>query len=62
MALRRRLGELSDVGHLVEDFVTRTDSYTDGERRYVRIEDAGHWIQIDQPDALAELLVSHLAT
>ena len=48
--------------HLVEDFVTQTDSYTDGEWRYVRIEDAGHWIQIDQPDALAELLVSHLAT
>jgi pimeloyl-ACP methyl ester carboxylesterase len=48
--------------HLVEDFVTQTDSYTDGEWRYVRIEGAGHWIQIDQPDALAELLVSHLAT
>ncbi len=48
--------------HLVEDFVERTAEYTDGEWRYERINDAGHWIQIDQPDTLAELLVSHLGT
>lgn len=53
-------GALDD--HLVEDFVKRTLEYTDGEWRYERINNAGHWIQIDQPDALADILVSHLQT
>ena len=48
--------------HLVEDFVKRTAEHTDGEWRYERLNDAGHWMQIDQPEALAELLVSHLRT
>ena len=53
-------GALDD--HLVEGFVKRTENLVDGEWRYERIEDAGHWIQIDQPDTLADLLVSHLGT
>ena len=53
-------GALDD--HLVEDFVKRTQEYTDGEWRYERMDQAGHWIQIDQPDALADILVSHLRT
>lgn len=52
----------ADDDHLVEEFITQTAAHTDGEWRYERISGAGHWIQIDQPVVLAELLVSHLAT
>jgi pimeloyl-ACP methyl ester carboxylesterase len=53
-------GALDD--HLVEDFVKRTQEYADGDWRYERMNEAGHWIQIDQPDVLADILVSHLRT
>ena len=28
---------------------------------YVRIEDATHWMQLDQPERVTELLLSHLS-
>ena len=32
-----------------------------GPWRYVRLEDAGHWMQLDRPDAVNQLLLDFLA-
>ncbi|MEM9516855.1 MAG: alpha/beta hydrolase, partial [Actinomycetota bacterium] len=50
----------SDDPHLVEEFVTHTADYVDNTWRYERIEQAGHWIQLDQPEALSSLLIDYL--
>lgn len=50
----------TDDPHLVEEFVTRTADLVDNSWRYERIEDAGHWVQIDQPEVLSSLLVDYL--
>ena len=34
--------------------------YVDGPWRYERIEDASHWLQLDQPDRVSELLAEFL--
>ena len=46
--------------HLVEEFVTNTADLVDNTWRYERIDDAGHWIQLDQPEILSRLLVDYL--
>lgn len=51
----------ADDPHLVEEFMTRTAQMVDGAWRYERIDDAGHWIQIDQPDQLSALLIDYLS-
>lgn len=50
----------SEDPHLVEEFVTNTADLVDNSWRYERMEDAGHWIQLDQPDALSQILISFL--
>lgn len=50
----------SDDPHLIEEFVTGTADLVDNSWRYERIEDAGHWVQLDQPEALSRLLVDYL--
>ena len=50
----------ADDDHLVEEFVTSTADFVDGNWRYERIDDGGHWLQIDQPTVLADLLVDFL--
>ena len=36
-------------------------AYVSGPWRYERIDGAGHWMQLDAPDALNELLVEFLS-
>ena len=50
----------SNDPHLVEEFVTNTADLVDNTWRYERIEDAGHWIQLDQPETLSRILVEYL--
>ncbi len=50
----------SDDPHLIEEFVTSTADLVDNSWRYERIEDAGHWVQLDQPEALSSLLIDYL--
>ncbi len=50
----------SDDPHLVEEFVTRTAHLVDNAWRYQRIDQAAHWIQLDQPDVLSASLIDGL--
>jgi pimeloyl-ACP methyl ester carboxylesterase len=47
---------------LTEKQMTGSAKYVDGPWRYERIEDAGHWMQLDAPDALNTLLLDFLST
>lgn len=49
----------SEEPYLVEGQMTGSSAYVDGEWRYARIEDAGHWITYDAPDELSALLIGH---
>ena len=52
------LGIWSSRDHyLLEDQLTASAEYVIGEWRYERIEDASHWMQVDAPERLNELLV-----
>ncbi|MEU7010282.1 alpha/beta fold hydrolase [Streptomyces sp. NPDC046332] len=46
---------------LTEQSMTGTGKHVDGTWRYERIEDAGHWLQLDQPDRVNALLLDFLA-
>ncbi|MFE0701340.1 alpha/beta fold hydrolase [Streptomyces sp. NPDC058872] len=43
---------------LTEHSMSRTGAYVAGSWRYERIEDAGHWLQLDRPERTNELLLS----
>ncbi|MEU6981378.1 MULTISPECIES: alpha/beta fold hydrolase [unclassified Streptomyces] len=45
---------------LTEAQMTGTSAYVAGSWRYERVEDAGHWLQLDQPERVNELLLSFL--
>lgn len=45
---------------LLEDQMTGSEAYCAGGFRYERIEGAGHWMQLDQPDLVNDLLVGFL--
>ncbi len=45
--------------YLVEAQMVNSARYVDAPWRYERIENAGHWLQLDAPDRLAALLLSH---
>lgn len=45
---------------LTEAQMTGSGEFVAGPWRYERIEDAGHWMQLDAPDRLNELLVDFL--
>ncbi|HUR83973.1 MAG TPA: alpha/beta hydrolase [Solirubrobacteraceae bacterium] len=47
--------------YLTEDGMIRSAEFVDGPWRYERIEDAGHWMQLDRPDEINELLLEFLA-
>ena len=52
------LGLWSDRDHyLVEEGMTDSEEYVVGEWRYERIEGASHWMQVDVPDRVNELLL-----
>jgi pimeloyl-ACP methyl ester carboxylesterase len=46
---------------LLEDGMTGSAKFVDGPWRYERIDGAGHWLQLDAPDALNGLLLDFLA-
>ncbi|MEU6945370.1 alpha/beta fold hydrolase [Streptomyces sp. NPDC046316] len=46
---------------LTEQSMTGTGKHVDGTWRYERMEDAGHWLQLDQPDRVNGLLLDFLA-
>ncbi|MEU4078831.1 alpha/beta hydrolase [Streptomyces venezuelae] len=45
---------------LTERSMSGTAEYVAGPWRYERVEDAGHWLQLDQPEKVSELLLSFL--
>ena len=50
----------SDDPRLIEEFVTNTADLVDNSWRHERIEHAGHWVQLDQPEAVSSLLIGYL--
>jgi pimeloyl-ACP methyl ester carboxylesterase len=45
---------------LLEEPMIASGSYVTGPWRYARVEDAGHWLQLDRPEALNQLLLDFL--
>lgn len=57
------LGIWSDGDHyLVEDHVRRSGELIAGPWRYERIDGASHWVPLDAPERLNQLLVEFLST
>jgi pimeloyl-ACP methyl ester carboxylesterase len=48
--------------YLIEGPVERSAEYVDGPWRYERVEDASHWMQLDQPERVSELLIDFLGS
>lgn len=46
--------------YLVEGQMRNSGRFAAGSWRYERVSGAGHWPQLDQPDAVSELLLAHL--
>jgi pimeloyl-ACP methyl ester carboxylesterase len=45
---------------LLEEQMTGSSKFVDGPWRYERVDGAGHWVALDQPDALNALLLDFL--
>lgn len=45
---------------LTEKQMTGSSEFVDGPWRYERVEGAGHWMQLEKPDEVTTLLLSHL--
>jgi pimeloyl-ACP methyl ester carboxylesterase len=45
---------------LTERQMTASEKYVEGPWRYERIEGSGHWMQLEAPDRVNELLLEHL--
>jgi pimeloyl-ACP methyl ester carboxylesterase len=57
------LGLWSDGdAYLIEAQMRDSGRYVAGPWRYQCVTGAGHWLQLDQPDVVNDLLVSHLTT
>jgi pimeloyl-ACP methyl ester carboxylesterase len=55
------LGMWSTGDHyLLERHMQRSSEWVEGEWRYERIEDASHWLQLDQPERVNQLLLEFL--
>jgi pimeloyl-ACP methyl ester carboxylesterase len=46
--------------YLVEEGMQRSADFVAGPWRYERVEHAGHWMQLDQPEIVNRLLLQHL--
>jgi pimeloyl-ACP methyl ester carboxylesterase len=46
--------------YLTEDRMRRSGDYVAGPWRYERIEGASHWLQLDAPERVNELLLEFL--
>jgi len=51
----------SGDNYLTEDGLLSSGEHVTGTWRYERIEDASHWLQLDQPERVNELLLEFLA-
>jgi pimeloyl-ACP methyl ester carboxylesterase len=51
----------SDDDFLTEESVSGSQAHVTGPWRYERIEGAGHWLQLDAPERVNELLLEFLA-
>lgn len=51
----------SKDAYLTEAQMVRSQAYVTGPWRYERVEDASHWLQLDQPERLNRLLLEFLA-
>lgn len=47
--------------YLTEDAMRRSETKVDGVWRYERFDDAGHWLQVDEPERFNRLLLEFLA-
>lgn len=47
--------------YLTEEGMQRSEQFVTGPWRYERVQHASHWMQIDQPDVVNRLLLSHFA-
>jgi pimeloyl-ACP methyl ester carboxylesterase len=47
--------------YLTEDGMRGSSGHVTGPWRYERIEGAGHWMQLDAPERVTQLLLEHLA-
>ena len=47
--------------YLVEEPMRRSAGHVTGPWRYERIEEASHWMQLDAPEQISELLLEFLA-
>ena len=57
----RTLGVWSTLDHaLTETQMTDSAAYVDGTFTYRRLEGAGHWLPVERPDLVTELLLAHL--
>jgi pimeloyl-ACP methyl ester carboxylesterase len=52
----------SGDNYLTEDSMLASPEHVTGPWRYERIEDASHWLQLDAPDRVNELLLEFLTT
>jgi pimeloyl-ACP methyl ester carboxylesterase len=50
----------SGDNYLTEDRMLRSAGHVTGPWRYERIEGASHWLQLDRPAQVNELLLDHL--
>jgi pimeloyl-ACP methyl ester carboxylesterase len=46
--------------YITETPMLRSDEFVTGPWRYERFEGASHWLQLDEPDRVNELLLEHL--
>lgn len=47
---------------LIEEQMTGSDRYVNGQWRYHRVEDASHWVPLDAPGLLTELLIDWIGS
>lgn len=58
----RTLGIWSAGDHyLLEDGMVTSASMVAGPWRYERVDDASHWLQLDQPEVVTRLVLEHLS-
>ncbi|WP_330230652.1 alpha/beta hydrolase [Nocardia sp. NBC_00508] len=51
----------SEDRYLTEQSMTGTEKYVGGSWRYERLDGVGHWMQLEAPDRVNELLLDFLA-
>jgi pimeloyl-ACP methyl ester carboxylesterase len=58
--LLRRGTETLRAGLMPPDWLARSEELVEGPWRYARLEGPGHWMQLEAPDRVNELLLDFL--